>query len=202
MFVFPAAHRSVSFPGQMVVDLLQAAQGPAERAGQTEGPVITRSPLAHDPAIPQGLGTFACCCAGDYEPMMRTTVARGAAMIDQHWDTDHSILTVRPESALSTGDFAALARSVDPKIEQYGDLAGLIIDAPRFPGWDSYGAMVSHVRFVHDHHRHVKKIAIVTDLPVAGVTQHLASHLVSAQIRQFPAGHVEQANKWITDGLR
>ncbi|MHA7664384.1 hypothetical protein [Mycolicibacterium sp. HS_4_1] len=54
-------------------------------------------------------------------------------MIDQRWDTDHSILTVRPESVLSTGDFAALARIVDPKIEHGEDLAGLIIDAPRFP---------------------------------------------------------------------
>ncbi len=133
---------------------------------------------------------------------MRTSDALGAAMLDQHWNTDHSVLTVRPDSALSTSDFAALARAVDPKIEQDGDLAGLIIDAPRFPGWDSYGAMVSHVRFVHDHHRHVKKIAIVTDLPVSGVTQHLVSHFVSAQIRQFPAGQVERANKWITDGRR
>lgn len=70
-----------------------------------------------------------------------------------------------------------------------------------FPAAHRSVSLVSHVRFVHDHHRHVKKIAIVTDLPVAGVTQHLASHLVSAHIRQFPAGHVEQANKWITDGL-
>lgn len=124
-------------------------------------------------------------------------------MIDQHWDSDHSILTVRPESALSTADFASLARTVDPKIEHGEDLAGLIIDAPRFPGWDSYGAMVSHLRFVHDHHKHVKKIAVVTDLPIAGIAQHLVSHFVAAQIRHFPAGQVERANEWITcDGTR
>lgn len=119
-------------------------------------------------------------------------------MIDQHWDTNNSVLTVRPESALSTADFAALARAVDPKIEHGEDLAGLIIDAPRFPGWDSYGAMVSHFRFVHDHHRHVKKIAIVTDLPVAGIAQHLVSHFVAAQLRHFPAGQLHQANDWIS----
>ncbi|MHA7664385.1 SpoIIAA family protein [Mycolicibacterium sp. HS_4_1] len=53
--------------------------------------------------------------------------------------------------------------------------------------------MVSHFRFVHDHQKHVKKIAIVTDLPIAGVAQHLVSHFAAAQIRHFPAGHVEQA---------
>jgi SpoIIAA-like len=134
--------------------------------------------------------------------MRKTTGISGAAMIDHHWDTDHSILTVRPESALSTSDFAALARTVDPKIEHGEDLAGLIIDAPRFPGWDSYGAMVSHYRFVRDHHKHVKKIAIVTDLPIAGIAQHLVSHFIDAQIRHFPTGHVTKAENWITGGAQ
>jgi hypothetical protein len=119
-------------------------------------------------------------------------------MIDFHWDADTSILTVRPESPLETSDFAELTKAVDPKIEQGGDLAGLIIDAPHFPGWDSFNALVSHLRFVHDHHKHVKKIAVVTDSPVAGIGQHLVSHFVAAQIRQFPAGQVDQAHEWIT----
>jgi hypothetical protein len=127
---------------------------------------------------------------------------RGAKMIDQRWDPDNSILTIRPESPLSTSDFDALAGTVDPVIERGGNLAGLIIEAPHFPGWDSFGAMVTHVRFVHDHHKHVKKIAVVTDSPVAGVAQHLVSHFVAAQIRQFPAGRVEQANEWITGEAR
>jgi len=121
-------------------------------------------------------------------------------VIDQQWDSDNSILTIHPESPLSTGDFAALNQTVDPKIEQGGDLAGLIIDAPHFPGWDSFGAMVTHLRFVHDHHQHVKKIAIVTDSPIAGVAQHLVSHFIAAEIRKFPAGQVEDATAWITSG--
>ncbi|GAA2425010.1 SpoIIAA family protein [Mycolicibacterium llatzerense] len=119
-------------------------------------------------------------------------------MIDQQWDADNSILTIRPESPLSTSDFAALAQTVDPKIEQGSDLGGLIIDAPHFPGWDSFGAMVTHMRFVHDHHKHVKKIAIVTDSPMAGVAQHLVSHFIAAEIRPFPTGQVDHAKEWIT----
>ena len=121
-------------------------------------------------------------------------------MIDQQWDSDNSILTIHPEYPLSTSDFATLSHTVDPKIEQGGDLAGLIIDAPHFPGWDSFGTMVTHMRFVHDHHRHVKKIAVVTDSPMAGVAKHLVSHFVAADIRPFPAGHVEDAKSWITGG--
>ena len=119
-------------------------------------------------------------------------------MIDRHWDVDNAILTVRPEAPLAASDFAELARIVDPTIEQGHDVAGLIIDAPNFPGWDSFGALVSHLRFVHDHHKHVQQIAVVTDSPVAGIAEHLVSHFVAADIRKFPAGRLDQAREWIT----
>ena len=57
-------------------------------------------------------------------------------MIAHELDTENSILLVRPESALDKEDFVQLAELVDPQIEATGDLAGLIIDAPGFPGWD------------------------------------------------------------------
>lgn len=119
-------------------------------------------------------------------------------MIDFELDTQHSILTVRPESALDKSDFAQLAKVVDPHIEATGDLAGLILDAPKFPGWDSFGAMVTHFRFVREHQKHVKKIAVVTDSHLGDVAEHLTSHFVSAEVRHFPAGQIEQARQWIS----
>ena len=121
-------------------------------------------------------------------------------MIEYDLDTEHSILQVRPKSALGENDFAELAKAVDPQIEAAGDLAGLIINAPGFPGWDSFGAMVTHFRFVRDHHKHVKKVAVVTDSHLGDVAEHLASHFVSAQIRHFPGDQVEQARQWIIGG--
>jgi hypothetical protein len=121
-------------------------------------------------------------------------------MIDYTLDAEHSILEVRPTAALDKEDFAGLAKAVDPHIEANGDLAGLIISAPSFPGWDSFGALVTHFRFVRDHHKHVKKVAVVTDSHLGDVAEHLASHFVSAQIRHFPAGEIDQARQWITGG--
>jgi SpoIIAA-like len=118
-------------------------------------------------------------------------------MIEYDLDEEHSILEVRPKSALDKEDFVELAKAVDPRIEAGGDLAGLIISAPSFPGWDSFGAMVTHFRFVRDHHKHVKKIAVVTDSHLGDVAEHLASHFVSAKIQHFPAGQLEQAREWI-----
>ena len=118
-------------------------------------------------------------------------------MVEHHLDTEHSILYVRPKSALTQDDFAQLAREVDPYIEATGGLAGLIIETPTFLGWDSLGAIAAHFRFVHDHHKRVKRIALVTDAAVASVAERLASHFVAAKIKHFPAGEIEAAKQWI-----
>jgi SpoIIAA-like len=121
-------------------------------------------------------------------------------MIEYDLDTAHSILLVRPKSALDKNDFVELAKAVDPQIEAGGDLAGLIINAPTFPGWDSFGAMATHFRFVRDHQKHIKKVAVVTDSPLGDVAEHLASHFVSAKIRHFAGEQIEQARQWIISG--
>ena len=121
-------------------------------------------------------------------------------MIDYDLDTVHSILVVRPESALAKDDFVQLAKAVDPQIEATGNLAGLIISAPKFPGWENFGAMVTHFRFVRDHQKHIKKVAAVTDSPLGDIAEHLASHFVSAQIKHFPAGKIDEAKQWIIGG--
>jgi hypothetical protein len=118
-------------------------------------------------------------------------------MIDYHLNAATGVLTLRPESALQKSDFAELGKAVDPQIEEHGDLNGLIIEAPHFPGWDSFGALVTHMRFVRDHQKHVKKVAIVTDSHMGDVAEHLGSHFAKAEIRHFPAGDIDAARDWI-----
>ena len=118
-------------------------------------------------------------------------------MIEHTLDTEHSILYVRPRSRLEQDDFEQLAKTVDPYIEEKGTLAGLIIQVTSFPGWESLGAMASHFRFVRDHHKHIKKIAVVTDSPIGNVAEHLASHFVAAEIRHFPAQELAAAKQWV-----
>ena len=118
-------------------------------------------------------------------------------MIEHTLDTTHSILYVRPKSALEQADFEQLAKTVDPYLGETGELAGLIIEAPRFPGWESLGAMAAHFRFVRDHHKRIKKVGLVTDSALGNVAERLASHFVSAEIRHFSAGELEAAKQWV-----
>jgi hypothetical protein len=120
-------------------------------------------------------------------------------MIEHRLDTENAILHIQPKSALEKADFEALAEAVDPFIARTGNLAGLIIEVPGFPGWNSLGAMIAHFRFVRDHHKHIKKIALVTDSALGNIAEHLVSHFVSAEIKQFPASAVEAAKRWILE---
>jgi hypothetical protein len=121
-------------------------------------------------------------------------------MIDHTLDTAHGVLYLRPKGALEQHDFVELAKAVDPYILKAGGLAGVIVEAPAFPGWDSLGAMAAHFRFVRDHHKHVKKIAVVTDSAMGNLAEKLASHFVSAEIRHFPSAELEAAKGWIVEG--
>lgn len=118
-------------------------------------------------------------------------------MIEHSLDTAHAVLYVRPKSALEKGDFAQLAKTVDPYLEEHGALAGILIEVAAFPGWDSLGAMAAHFRFVRDHHKRIRKVALVTDSRLGDVAERLASHFVAAEIRHFRATELEAAKAWV-----
>jgi hypothetical protein len=121
-------------------------------------------------------------------------------MIQYELLREQGILILRPQTALQADDFAALARVVDPYLEQHGDLRGLLIDAPSFPGWDDFSALLSHLRFVRDHHRRIKRIAVVSDSTFLSVAPKIASHFVSAQLRTFDAADRAAALAWLQAG--
>ena len=75
---------------------------------------------------------------------------------------DQGILIVTPEGPLQQTDFEALAQLVDPFIESQGELHGLLLHAESFPGWSDFAALLSHLKFVKNHHQHIAKIAAVT----------------------------------------
>jgi hypothetical protein len=120
-------------------------------------------------------------------------------MITAELDRDKGILHVRPSAALEEKDFAQLATLADPYIEQHGQLAGLLLEVDRFPGWKNLAGMIHHFRFVRDHHRKIRKVALVTDTPLADFAEKVVSHFVAATVRHFAAGQVQEAKAWITE---
>ena len=62
------------------------------------------------------------------------------------------------EMGFDKEDFEGLAKAIDPYIEKAGGLAAVVVEAPKFPAWDSFGALAAHLRFVRDHHKRIRKL--------------------------------------------
>ena len=107
------------------------------------------------------------------------------------------MLIVEPKDTLTADDFQAICRAVDPFISENGNLSGLLIDVPSFPGWESFGALVEHMKFVRDHHRKIDRVAVVTDSTVLTVAPKIAEHFAHPEFKVFKSGERASALAWL-----
>jgi hypothetical protein len=117
-------------------------------------------------------------------------------MIKHEFRKNDGILIIEPDSSLQASDFDMLSSIVDPYIKDNGKLNGLIIHTESFPGWQGFGAMLAHVKFVKDHHAHISKVAAVADEGIIAILPAIADHFVKADVRHFGADDLESAIEW------
>ena len=129
-----------------------------------------------------------------------TAPEKELAMLQHELLTDKRILVLHPEGRLQSADFERIGREVDPLIEKHGDLAGIMVEAAKFPGWEDFGSLVTHIRFVRDHHKRVRRIAMVSDSPLLSTAPKIAGHFVGAEVKTFPASDRAGALAWIETG--
>jgi hypothetical protein len=66
-----------------------------------------------------------------------------------------------------------------------------------FPGWESFGALVSHLKFVADHHQKIERIAARQRIP-----KYRASPITSFRRRlsTLASKNKDQALAWLETG--
>ncbi len=106
------------------------------------------------------------------------------------------VALVTPKGKLTKEDFEAIAAVVDPHIEKRGVLHGLIIEAESFPGWEDFAGLVSHIRFVGEHHQAIERIALVSDAKIADIGPKLVGHFVKAEVKHFSFEAASAARLW------
>lgn len=121
-------------------------------------------------------------------------------MLTYDLDRTRGLLVLRPQGALSADDFKALTRTVDAYLDEQGKLEGLMIEAESFPGWEDFSALLSHFRFVRDHHRRIRRIAVVSDSTFLSVAPKFASHFVGSEVKTFEGTQREAALAWLETG--
>lgn len=109
---------------------------------------------------------------------------------------DSGVIVVEVKQALRKQDFDALGVTADAWIEAHGSLQGIVIRAREFPGWENFGSLVRHVRFVRDHHKKVKRIALAADAKLATIAPKIAEHFIQAEVKSFSYEQLDAAIAW------
>ena len=117
-------------------------------------------------------------------------------MLSVQVDATRGIAILEPQGALSKDDFVRAAQAIDPQIEKAGQLNGIVVRIREFPGWDSFGALASHLKFVKRHHRKIARVALCTDSALGTVAPKIGRHFVAAEIRAFKSSEFESAKSW------
>ena len=113
---------------------------------------------------------------------------------------DEKILIITPEGALESADFKRLTEEVDPFIEAMGTLNGLMIYAESFPGWENFAALLSHMKFIKEHHHKIRKVAAVTDSGFLSILPRVANYFVQAEVKHFSCQDKDVALDWLKSG--
>lgn len=114
---------------------------------------------------------------------------------------ESGVIVVEVKHALSAQDFDALAFTADNWIESHGGLQAIVIHAREFPGWENLGSFIRHIRFIRDHHRNVKRIALAADAKIASIAPKIAEHFIKAEVRRFGYGELDLAVAWAAAAL-
>ena len=118
-------------------------------------------------------------------------------MLTVNLDTKNSIAVLEPHGALRADDFKEVSKKIDGYLEENGTLDGLIIYTKSFPGWDSFTALLSHLKFVNNHHKKISFLAFVTDSIVGDIAEDIGDYFVNAKIKNFDFDEFDKAKEWI-----
>jgi hypothetical protein len=123
-------------------------------------------------------------------------------MLRVNTDKANHLAILEPYGPLSKNDFLSATKTIDSLIGESGRLSGIVIHAKSFPGWDSFPALLSHLRFVKDHHKQISRVALATDSIVANFAKAAANHFVAAEINTFSYQEIDKAIQWVKSGTQ
>lgn len=106
------------------------------------------------------------------------------------------VVVVQIDRALRSEDIDAIADAVDDELRSAHELRGLVLHAPRVPGWANLPALWHHLGFVAGHQGHIRRLALAVDgmLPAAGAA--VVDAALHPAVRQFPYDDLDDAIGW------
>jgi hypothetical protein len=109
---------------------------------------------------------------------------------------ESGLIVIDATEPLRAQDFDAVAATADTWLKTHDALQGVVIHAREFPGWENLGGLLRHIRFVRDHHRKVRRVALAADGKLGSLAPRLAEHFVQAEVKGFGYDELDAAMAW------
>jgi hypothetical protein len=107
-----------------------------------------------------------------------------------------NIFIITPQARITADDIKDLASRVNSYINETDKVPNLVLHAKSVPHWADFKALQKHLHFVKDHHKLIKKVAIVSDSKLLWLAKSVVEHFVRAKVRRFNEGAIEDAISW------
>jgi len=109
---------------------------------------------------------------------------------------ESGVLVVEVKQPLHAFDLDPLLLAVDTWLESEGPLRSLVLRVRDFPGWEKVAHFFRHLRFRHDHHLRLTRVALASDVKLTSLAQPLVRHFSSAELGTFDYDAVVAAVAW------
>lgn len=107
-----------------------------------------------------------------------------------------NIIVATPDGGITADDITAFAEKIDTYINSHDMVPNLVFHVHKLPHWKDFHALSEHLKLVKDHHRIVKKVAVVTDSRLISLARVLVDRFTGAKVRRFPELALDDAINW------
>ncbi len=114
-------------------------------------------------------------------------------MLDFELLQSAGVVRLHPETPLLAREFAQLSETVNRYLANQNELKGIIIGTEDPLGWEDLSELVNHLVFSNDQHKHLPKLAALSDTSIDGILAAIGNHFSGAEIRIFNSGSEEKA---------
>lgn len=108
----------------------------------------------------------------------------------------NKVLIVKLTGKLTVDDLSEIAKTLDDHINRHDDIPNLVIHLSKMPHWNGFHALKMHFELVKNHHRLIKKVAVVGDSLALTIMPNIMDHFIDAKVRHFPDHRMEEAKNW------
>ena len=94
-------------------------------------------------------------------------------------------------------DLDEASQAVNEYLAKHQHFNGLVVHAEFFPWWADFAALVGHLKFSGNCHQTLVRVAICSDIDMAGLLPTIGDHFFAAEVRSYKDDQVSEAMHWV-----